>query len=474
MSPGKLGIPERSNVINFKCCASKQFIHYICVKCYGVYHKCCLPRFKNRLRLIKANKLVCCDDYASESDDEKDLLEKTVHELTEDSVIKNSYIEKMKAENKAFLEEAILREEEMCELIQKQKQIIQELNDYISCIKKRVDNKEHIESISIGIQTNKIVDKNVGIQTDMPTVTEEIMQNREIKSKGDRNQDFSNLSSTNTIQGDDTKRLSTIKENIIADNSKKPTKKQILLLADENDLNWQIRELLNPNMYDIISIKKPGASLHQVIENVEMLAKNFTLQDYVIITGGLNDILKKKTPSFSYMCKKLKLCTHTNVLFASIPYYKKHYMKDKHVFKFNAKMKEFLDKFDSYTEGCFKFVDVSNGKSTKWNRRAAASNIVNKVLLYKSSNKNLKFITISDLNEESLIFIDHVPHSENSSISFHLGPEELLPVPILNSVDDSLLDALQITPAAFSVSSNEIVPNREHFLYPRLSQMSQV
>ena len=121
MSPGKLAVPERSNVINFKCCASKQFVHYICIKCYGIYHKCCLPRFKNRFRFIEANKLVCCEVYASESDDEKDLLEKTVHELTEDSVIKNNYIEKIKAENKAFLEEAILREEEMSELIQKQK-----------------------------------------------------------------------------------------------------------------------------------------------------------------------------------------------------------------------------------------------------------------------------------------------------------------------------------------------------------------
>lgn len=73
MSPGSSVVSVRSNFISYKCCKSKQFTHFVCIKCHNIYHKCCLPKFKAKIRLVKDNQLVCCEDdsYASDRDEER-------------------------------------------------------------------------------------------------------------------------------------------------------------------------------------------------------------------------------------------------------------------------------------------------------------------------------------------------------------------------------------------------------------------
>ena len=100
-----------------------------------------------------------------------------------------------------------------------------------------------------------------------------------------------------------------------------------------------------------------------MIENIESLANNFTFRDNIIVVGGTNDIVNNKTPSFRYICDKVKLCSHSNVTFVFVPYY----------------------------------VEINNQHSYKVNTRMVVSNIVNSILATSRLPKTLTFIHTSDV-----------------------------------------------------------------------------
>ena len=80
-SSGTYASQRVSFTICYKCCKTKQFIHYVCVKCSNVYPKSCLPRFRSQVNFIKGNKIICCKSenewsINSDSDEEKINLEK--------------------------------------------------------------------------------------------------------------------------------------------------------------------------------------------------------------------------------------------------------------------------------------------------------------------------------------------------------------------------------------------------------------
>lgn len=140
---------------SYKCCNAK-FIHYVCVQCYGIYHKSCIPKFRNKLQFIEENKLICCEEsnLKSDYDEAKENLEKTVSELMEDGEIKSSYIQKLKTENNAFLKEALKREDEMNEIIQNQEDTIKELKEYINKLTSSKQLKDEISASTTSTQTN--------------------------------------------------------------------------------------------------------------------------------------------------------------------------------------------------------------------------------------------------------------------------------------------------------------------------------
>lgn len=171
---------------SYKCCHTK-FVHYVCVKCYGIYHKSCLPKFRNKVQLTEENKLICCEDLNTKNDydEEKENLEKTVSELVEDGEIKNSYIEKLKTDNNVFLQEALKREDEMNEIIQKQEDTIQELKERINKMTPLVQSNDEIKSTS-STQTNIKRTKNSFTSMDMEqpnNIVPENPQESEIKNK---------------------------------------------------------------------------------------------------------------------------------------------------------------------------------------------------------------------------------------------------------------------------------------------------
>lgn len=455
MSSRRNASPNCSDTIHFKCCKTKQFIHFVCIKCCGVYHKCCVYKFKSKIRFVKDNKLICCgdDSYTSELDEEKDLLEKTINDLSEDSERKDKYIRKIITASEEFSQEASKREEELLEIIKQQENAIQELNELLNRLKLST---AKTKSSEVGIQTNFINNKNASTITDHmsysgPEKITQITQSTQTCKKPKKPSAEQHLKNKRqkpdidstiplVVQGSTknsnlnielAESIKTCNPNV----SVKTTKKKILLLTDDENITWQMRRLIDLNKYEVISVRKPGARLNQVLENFESLVKGFTLQDYIIIIGGRNDIDKNETPSFRFICKKLKLCSHTNTLFASIPYYKNASERNKHVYKFNYKLNDFLCKFNNYTEGFLKYIEINDDNSIRVNRNRVATLMVEAI--FSNKNKNI---------HKKLIFIHTNDHNEDSLIQ-------------------------EITQHQLQTDTNEILDNSSSVSYPQLSQI---
>ena len=158
--------------INFKCCKNKPFIHFVCIKCFSVFHKCCLPKLRNQIRFKKDNQIICCNDkindsVCSDEDGEKSVLEKTINELIEESELKNKYIDKLKSDKNLFVQDPMKTEEELPNLIKSQEKIIdqlkeqlKELNDFVRAVKSKTLKNE-------GTQINVYV-KNMSTSTEIP------------------------------------------------------------------------------------------------------------------------------------------------------------------------------------------------------------------------------------------------------------------------------------------------------------------
>lgn len=195
------------------------------------------------------------------------------------------------------------------------------------------------------------------------------------------------------------------------------SKGRLLIICDEygRHLDKSFRVKHNKLVYQ--TIIKPGACFEMVTENIIELTKDFTLRDYVLILAGSNNFDRMQFPSFKDINSKLKYCTHTNLIFTSIPYrnYKKSGFSLK-VKKFNDKLKEYADKLNHYGEGKVSFCDIN----TSYGRRVGKMEIVN-ILITNVFNKNknnagLIYInTQSDLTEkkdcesEQIIIIDETP-----------------------------------------------------------------
>lgn len=451
-------VSQCSSYVSFKCCKSKSFIHYVCIKCSNVFHKSCLHRYKKQISFVKENKVICCSDSEDSSytfDDEKSVLEKTINELTDDSDMKTQYIKKLKNEHEIFIKDALKVEEEMNELLKKKDEFINKLTKEIDMLNKKYV-KDTKSTKTIAIQTDNQVktlpiDLNgkYSISVSEGPTTVKFAQTH---TKTNKDKFFINNTENKQKPGIDsipiaiqsgTKNLNTELSGSTEVHNLKPfkkeTKKQILLLTDDANITWKVRKLLDLSKYAVTTVRKPGARLNQVMENIDALSKNFTLQDYIIILGGRNDIDKNNTPSFRLICNKLKLCSHTNILFASIPYCKNATQKNKHIFKFNCKLNDFLCKFNSYTQGHVKYIEINNDGTVNPKTTRVVSHIIEAILSNKNSHKNLIFINT----------VDHI--------------DDAIRIQEETALNQSKSDVIEII---------EIQDKSSSFLYPQLSEIS--
>lgn len=115
----------------YKCC-KKPLVNYICIQCSSIIHRSCISKLGD-VKKIEMNKIICCGDTNNQPDRRDDHshashdLEQTIHELEQDSEMKNRFIEKLKKENKLLLDEATRSETELNNIIEDQNKIIDNL-----------------------------------------------------------------------------------------------------------------------------------------------------------------------------------------------------------------------------------------------------------------------------------------------------------------------------------------------------------
>lgn len=495
MASGTGTISRSSSFNSFKCCKSKPFIHYVCVKCLNIFHKNCIPRFKRDINFIKDNKIICCNDAdesnSSDQDDEKSILEKTINELNSDSEQKSKYIQKLKIENQQFIQEAMKAEDEMIEQIKNQESLIRNLQDMIKELKKKSDSINK-PSKNIGTQTNNI-SKNVLSLIDKKSKETSAVDKTKYKDTGTQyeNKSITNETQINAVNlnTNRSKHIKITSNIIIRKDDSQPNKKlcqtkQILILADENGkhLNQAMRCMPELKEYNILTVCKPSAMHSQVLENIEKLTLDFTPNDFVVIIAGLNDIKNKTYPSFRNLCDKLKLCVHTNVIMSSVPYgYNKQL--DKNIFKFNKKLREFLQRFKRLSENNVSFLEINHLKSRSVNKYSVVYKIINKIEHIKFVNNNLTYISTNrnivtsssasqNLNTEEEKLANHDGNSlidlsacdTGMVVDLTTHDSNLINNENSHSVDQSNHEGLQSN----FIEENE---NAQDFLYPRLSQL---
>lgn len=145
--------------------------------------------------------------------------------------------------------------------------------------------------------------------------------------------------------------------------------------------------------------------MKDIVKDVNSLAKNLSANDTIVIVAGYNDFLNQKYPSFGTINLNIKNCTHTNIIFASVPYSRSPLTNHK-IYKYNHKLFEFVLRLDRYIEGNISYLEVNDINGNQLGIHELCKNIVN--MINKQScqfNKsNLMFVkTSNEFNTNFLV-----------------------------------------------------------------------
>lgn len=243
-------------------------------------------------------------------------------------------------------------------------------------------------------------------------------------------------------------------------------KKEILLLADQ--LGKGMNSILRRNFKNctVTSIIKPGASLSAVMANMQNLTKHLSKTDVIIVMAGQNDLLNRSFPSFKIICENLKKCSHTNIIFSSVPYTKSININSS-IFKYNCKLNEFIVKLNKVAEGNVKYYEI-NKETYKINKNTYTNDISDIINKHSFLPKSLIFVpTTTGIQTEDCCSLSIQQDEEPSSVD-RSSAEDI--VEIIELTTPHTLT----TNNAPNLISNEISTNQinDSFLYPRLSQIT--
>ena len=171
---------------------------------------------------------------------------------------------------------------------------------------------------------------------------------------------------------------------------------KIMILCDEygSNLNVLLKRLVNKenkDIYKIETIKKPAASLSGVIEDIESLSRMYSLNDYIIIMAGTNDFSNNKYPLFKGIHNKIKNCTHTNIIFTTVPFCPNG-KNNKYINKYNNKLNEYLFKLNRSAQGNIRLLDINNKSGALLNKTKIANKLAYLIRTPSDPNKTLIFV----------------------------------------------------------------------------------
>lgn len=376
----------------YKCCKDKEFKSYVCVKCFNLYHRSCLNRLRNK-KFLGGHKMICCDIESETNllEDEIEGLKFELSALSKDNTQKSSYIEKLKLENYNFLQEAVKNEEELNNLINAQDSEIKELKKYIEKINKTIRIENEGEKITVGTQTNWI--KKVYTK-EAATSYEESIANKLNNNNSNNNSTHGKIHS----QGFE-------------------KKNNILILGDSNSTDFAsiLRKRCN-NEYSVTSFIKHNALLDHILDDVINLTKYYGKKDYVVLMGGLVNMVKGLDVHDSVINILKQISLRTNIILLSVPLWKNRLVLNNLINKHNIRM---------YSELC-----LNNESVTFLNVNSILSNkffFIRKMLFMKYVGKLLIGERITDIiygqhesNMKSTISNEKTENGKSSVEPLHL------------------------------------------------------
>lgn len=442
--------------LNFGCCKDKPQNNVVCVICKKIFHPSCIKR-SGSYKVISRNLIWCsvtCAEKAVERDEQIGSLESKVSGLEEKLRQQSDYIKKMRRNSCTFEDQAIEANQKLIAEVENKIKVIADLTAFADDLSAKleiytsrvlVDISTQVDGkgmLTRATQTGKTRVVDAMLQTDGPCIREQEMQTSPVKNISDVGV---SLGDQLEILGEQRRELLVTVETLNADNNCCAGKllgfeesgndvgvcssdtvpgvtvdeagKKMLILGDQTVYNFKKMLMNCPSVSDfkVQSVIKPYALSGQVTNSISALTQGFGGVDMVIILAGLNDLSKRKYPSFRHLNAQLNECLNTNIMLVSVPFLRGNNSVNKIIFKYNCKLSEYAFRLNRCVPVNVKYVEINHSSDLNF--------IFNK----ESSVKNLTFI--KTINTEHFFSEKIVHESANSDLG---------DVPLNSGLDDEV------------------------------------
>ena len=312
-----------------------------------------------------------------------------------------------------------------------------------------VENMKKLNTYANNIKETDLINKKMSEQLEILKAENRTIQD-ELNGLKEKNKLVDSVSkkdaSTPTDIVNSSNKINIITNNIIKNKNDiklvNKNRSKLLILGDDlgRGLNKIISQMSSNGNYQIESVIKPGATYKQVIENMDLLTRNYSSKDHIVILAGSNNFTKKNGyPRFRDISDQIKKCSSSNITIATVPV-SKNSNQNKFITKFNNKLSHFVTKLNNYVPGTISLLNISKTLTTNQNKIDICSQIVEII--------NCNHVC------KNLIFID--PHNN------YIGN------PGNMNTNNVSMECISLEDDATHCNEN----SRANFLYPRLSQLT--
>lgn len=402
---------KKQQYTSFQCCKTHAFLHYVCVKCYNIYHKKCISRLSKEIIHINGHKINCCSEDLSNSDKsyENSILEKTIADLAAENEQKSQYLTKLKNEKDILFQESLDMESTFEQQLENQKKII----DGLECCIRRL--KRNQESKSVGTQTVskvlktknkstetiKLAMEDKGINTDKQKQSSSAVQTDELWNNITKNK-IKILQQSEELNVAPSVNVSNknLQEKKIE--SGKQHQHKILILGDESAkrVACLIKEQLTN--YTVSAVVKPNATFEEVTFGMEKSSSSFGKNDYIIIIAGTHNFIeRRKYISFRNIKMNLEACSNTNIIISSVPYtFSSDFRLNIQIYKHNTQLFRMITKLSNFARHKVMYNEINN-ENYRLSKHIIARQLASLIMESKKS-RNLIFIeTVNEKHDEA-------------------------------------------------------------------------
>lgn len=434
-----------------RCCKSKECSFVCCVQCLDVFHRACINRKKSAI-FINTHRYICskqCEDKRSQLAEleqqageqldklnrqvrDKDALVVSLEEQMEVRVgefqaeidrlkteiyNKDSYIRQQKRRTDDYQDEVLLVEQEYEQKMQEHLKVIGDLNKKISELVLRnrslLEGAAELEERVLSLERD--IGECAGIRANMLTTIETLTKESEFLTNEletikhnmgvsqtveqaavtqceTKRDDDCNLQPRQHVNGKGACGRADYRR---GSGSKNFSESKVLILSDETGRGIGENLARNLKGMTVQSIIKPGAGFDSVVEDVTNLVRDYTSKDYVIIAGGWNDFcISGRGPSLKMIGSKIRYCTHTNIIFLSVPVRSKWQSTCCCIDSFNFNLKCYANSLNKYALGRVGYIENNYRGALSRAKRLVCRDVLYFILggYRVTGDKNLVFV----------------------------------------------------------------------------------